>query len=105
VVDDASLEYFLNAGAGRLSRPAGTFLNTHLAQIMMSDEEDRLEFLEHYRWAALQRHMEFAGYRMRDSELPAVEFHIGRARKYAYALGDTELGDALGQIRLRGAAP
>jgi hypothetical protein len=112
VVDDESLQYFLNPlSRVRCARPAKTVLDTYFSDLNLHDEYDCAEFLEHYRWAALQRHLELAGYRLRDSESgnarewAAVAFHVGRAQSYACAVGENALSDALGKITFRGAEP
>jgi hypothetical protein len=112
VVDDESLQYFLNPlSGGQCARPVKTVLDTYFSGLNLRDEYDRAEFLEHYRWAALQRHLELAGYRLRDSEsgnareLAAVSFHVSRAQSYARAVGENGLADALEKISFRDAAP
>jgi thiamine kinase-like enzyme len=56
------------------------------------------KFMRHYKIAALQRHLELAGYRVRDRDAKAAAFHIDRAQSYAYELGEDILAEKLGKI-------
>lgn len=65
---------------------------------------DRRTFFAHYRWAALQRHLELAGYRMRDKEYASAQDHIVRATHYANKLGEHTLTQELATITITGGA-
>ena len=56
------------------------------------------KFIHHYTIAALQRHLEIAGYRARDRNTKGIMFHLGRARAYAYKIGEKTFAEKLGQI-------
>jgi hypothetical protein len=73
-------------------------LHEYYERAMPAVEYDR--FLEQYRYAALQRHMELAGYRARDREHGAVLWHVNRAIYYAKELGQEELAHALADTAL-----
>ena len=61
---------------------------------------DREEFMQQYRFAGLQRHLEFAGYRARDEEFSAVRFHLEQAQACAHELGEDSLATKLGGITI-----
>jgi hypothetical protein len=65
---------------------------------------DQRTFFAHYRWAAVQRHLELAGYRMRDKEYASAQDHIVRAMQYANKIGEHALAQALATINITGEA-
>ena len=61
---------------------------------------DEDTFMAQYEYAALQRHLELAGYCARDNVQGAIIYHVNRARHYARGLGQTALVEALAGINL-----
>ena len=78
---------------------------SYLASFYGDQAVDRRKFFQQYRWAGLQRHLELAGYRMRDTEDAAAQWHVERAQRYAVKLGERALAETLGQVRITGGAP
>lgn len=62
------------------------------------DEAAQQEFKRQYAFAALQRHLEFVGYRARDKEGGAVLFHVNRAKACAEELGAKGFVASLSEI-------
>ncbi len=75
-------------------------LEHYLRVLARKKPVDREHFRAQYDAAALQRHLELAGYRARDKEDVAVSWHLSRARRYAVKLGEYGLDDALKKLKL-----
>ncbi len=85
--------------SGPASQAERLVVREHYVRILRQHRTfERDAFLRQYSWAALQRHLEFAGYRARDHEYQAVQFHIARAKEYADELGEKAFAQQLAAI-------
>ncbi len=75
-------------------------LERYLRVVSRKKPVDHQRFFVQYRFAALQRHLELAGYRARDHEFKAVQFHIDRAKAYAQELGEQKFASILGDVSI-----
>jgi hypothetical protein len=73
-------------------------ISHYLTEFYSNNKSPVKKFTEHYNIAALQRHLELAGYRARDRDAKAVAFHIDRAQAYAFGLGEDIIAEKLGKI-------
>ena len=83
--------------------PANVFekieaVEAYFASRGIVDEQAQETFKQQYEFAALQRHLEFVGYRARDKEFGAALFHLTRARVCAEGLGANEFAARLSEI-------
>lgn len=86
-----------------LAAKIGAF-RQYLAAFYSERAPDKRTFFAHYRWAAAQRHLELAGYRMRDKEYAAAQDHIVRAMHYANKIGEHALTQELATVNITGGA-
>ncbi len=99
-LDLVSLLEFGSAPALPELRQAG--MERYFSMYCQGRASDHDRFMHEYRFAALQRHLELIGYRVRDKEYQAATFHLRQAQAAALELGEERLAEFLTGVTIAG---